>query len=185
MKYKLSLFLVLLSFFQTQAQSTGQDINNPLEKRNDLKLNILRAVSGAVEVSYDRNLNRKSSLGASVFIPFNQQNPSKDIDVNYFVTSYYRRYFGKKYASGFFIEGFGTLSSIDGKQLMDMDGNLTQKEGPDSIDFSLGLGFGSKWITKNGFVFEANVGLGRLLFNAKETDHDSVYRLGISIGRRF
>ncbi|WP_396590936.1 DUF3575 domain-containing protein [Allomuricauda sp. R78024] len=184
MKYSLLIVLMLLSFFTIQAQDTRSSIANPYEKQNDIKLNVLRAVSGAFEISYDRNLNKKSSLGGSVFVPFNQD-PSKDIDVNYFITSYYRWYFGKKYASGFFIEGFGTLSSIDGKQLTNTNGDFIQDEGSDSIDFAPGIGFGSKWVTKSGFVFEGNIGLGRLLFNAKETDHDSVYRLGLSVGYRF
>lgn len=176
---------MLFSFFTVSSQNKDQTLAAPYQKQNEIKLNVFRLFSNTLEIIYERNLNKKSSWGGTFFIPYTQEQSDKDIDVNYFITSYYRRYFGKKYASGFFIEGFGILSSIDGKQITDINGNLTQKEKPNVIDFSLGLGLGSKWVTKSGFVFEGNIGLGRLLFNAKETDHDSVYRLGLSIGYRF
>ncbi|WP_350285185.1 DUF3575 domain-containing protein [uncultured Croceitalea sp.] len=185
MKKSFLLVIVSLQFFTTQAQQKNRAAVDQAYKKNEIKFNVLRSLSGAFEVVYERSLNKRSSLGASVFVPYNQGKVTEDIDVNYFITSYYRRYFGKKYGSGFFLEGFGMLTSIDGKQLMDENGNLTPNEGPDVIDFAPGIGLGSKWVTKSGFVFEGNLGLGRLLFNAEKTDHDSVYRLGLSVGYRF
>lgn len=66
-----------------------------------------------------------------------------------------------------------------------MDGNLTLDEGPDVLDFSLGFGFGGKWVTKSGITFEVMVGLGLHLFNSDKTDHNSVNRRALSIGYRF
>jgi hypothetical protein len=40
-------------------------------------------------------------------------------------------------------------------------------------------------ITKKGFVVEANLGYGKLMFNADKTDHDVVAKYGLSIGYRF
>ena len=130
----------------------------------------------------ERNLNKKSSLGSTVLYAFNQK---YDEDVNFQITPFYRRYFGKKYASGFFVEGFGTFSSTDGKQLIDSNGNITLNEGPDVLDLSLGLSLGYKWITKSGIIFEALVGMGGNLFNADKTDHNVINRRAISIGYRF
>jgi hypothetical protein len=177
-----SLFLVivmLFSFFVVNAQND----NSENEKKNELKLNVLLPLTGALEGTYERNLNKKSSLGVSVFTVFN--NDKSNDDLNYSVSPYYRRYFGKKFASGFFAEGFGMLSSIDGKKIYDINDNSIFTEGSDVIDFSLGLGLGSKWVTKSGFIFEVNAGWGKLLFNADKTDHTQVVRLGFHLGYRF
>ena len=54
-------------------------------------------------------------------------------------------------------------------------------------DFALGFGIGGKWITKKGFLFEINSGIGRNLFNPKSRDNDYqiVGRGGITIGYRY
>jgi hypothetical protein len=144
---------------------------------------VLLPLTGAFEGTYERNLNKKSSLGVSVFTVYN--NEKSHDDLNYSVSPYYRRYFGKKFASGFFAEGFGMLSSIDGKKMYDIDDNSKFTEGADVIDISFGVGLGNKWVTKSGFIFEVNVGWGKLLFNADKTDHTQVARFGFQIGRRF
>ena len=52
-------------------------------------------------------------------------------------------------------------------------------------DFALGFGIGGKWITKKGFVFEINSGVGRNLFNSNDNDYQIVGRGGITLGYRF
>ncbi|MWB96306.1 DUF3575 domain-containing protein [Flavobacterium sp. GA093] len=179
MKKKYLIIAMLFSIFVVKAQ----DDHAENEKKNELKLNVLVPLSGAFEGTYERNLNKKSSVGVSVFTVFN--NDKSHDDLNYSVSPYYRRYFGKKFASGFFAEGFGMLSSIDGKKIYDINDNSVFTEGSDVIDFSLGLGLGSKWVTKSGFIFEINAGLGKLLFNADKTDHTQVARFGFHVGYRF
>jgi|GEM_PF-3986448 len=76
------------------------------------------------------------------------------------------------------------FTSIDGKKVYAAD-NVTFTEGKDVYDLALGAGFGWKVVTRKGFVFEANVGYGRLVFNAEKTDHNQVLKLGLSIGYRF
>lgn len=171
---------MLISLFVVQAQNENDSNRN--ENKNEIKLNVISPLLGGLEMSYERILNEKSGIGISALNVFSDENNE---DTNYMISTYYRRYFGKKYASGFFAEGFGMLSSIDGKQLTDIDGNLTLNEGSDVIDFSLGLGLGGKWVTKSGFIFEANLGWGKLLFNADKTDHDQVVRFGLNFGYRF
>lgn len=179
MKIPFLVIIMLFSIFVVNAQND----NSENEKKNELKLNVLLPLTGALEGTYERNLNKKSSLGVSVFTVFN--NDKSHDDLNYSVSTYYRRYFGKKFASGFFAEGFGMLSSIDGKKVYDTIDNSIFTEGSDVIDFSLGLGLGSKWVTKSGFIFEVNAGLGKLLFNADKTDHTQVARFGFHLGYRF
>ncbi|MBF4472044.1 DUF3575 domain-containing protein [Flavobacterium sp. HJJ] len=179
MKKKYLIIVMLFSVCAVNAQN-GNSTN---EKKNEVKLNVLLPLTGTLEGTYERNLNKKSSLGVSVFTVFD--NDKSEEDLNYSISPYYRRYFGKKFASGFFAEGFGMLSSIDGKKIYDTNDNSKFTEGSDVIDFSLGLGLGSKWVTKSGFIFEVNAGWGKLLFNAEKTDHTQVVRLGFNLGYRF
>ncbi|WP_238698601.1 hypothetical protein [Flavobacterium circumlabens] len=106
-------------------------------------------------------------------------------DLNYSVSPYYRRYFGKKYAAGFFVEGFGMLTSIDGKKIYNSDDHSIFTENPDVTDFALGAGLGWKWVSKGGFLIEANMGYGALLFNANKTDHNIVNKIMLNVGYRF
>lgn len=169
---------MLFSIFAVNAQND----NSEIERKNEVKLNVIALATGSIEGTYERNLNEKSSLGVSVLTVFNNHSEN---DLNYSLTPYYRRYFGKKFASGFFLEGFGMLSNIDGKKLYDSMDDSKFTEGSDVFDLSLGLGLGSKWVTKSGFIFEVNLGMGKLLFNANKTDHDHVARFGFHVGYRF
>ena len=182
MKRRFLIIILPLAFFSVKAQNQKDSTSKLFEKKNEVKLNAYFTALGAFEATYERNLNKKSSVGITGLYVFNQK---RDEDTNFLISPFYRRYFGKKYASGFFLEGFGTFGSTDGKQLTDMDGNLTLNEGPDVLDFSLGLGFGGKWVTKSGITFEVMVGLGLHLFNSNKTDHNSVNRRALSIGYRF
>ena len=179
MKKKLLQLIVLLAFYSVNAQSEANA--NPYQKNNEIKLNLLSPLSGAVEVGYERFLNKNSSLGISAFKVYEH---STNDDMNYYISPYYRYYFGKKYASGFFVEGFGMFTSIDGKKIYAAD-NVTFTEGKDVYDLALGAGLGWKLVTKKGFTFEANTAYGRLIFNANKTDHDQVLKLGVSVGYRF
>ena len=179
---KILIITMLFSLFKTNAQTENEIKGNQLESKNEIKLNAYFTSLGLFEMTYERSLNRKSSLGITGLYTFSKK---YDEDTNFLISPFYRRYFGKKYASGFFTEGFATIGSVDGKKLTDINGNLTLNEGPDVIDLSLGLSFGYKWITKNGITFEAIFGMGRNLFNADKTDHNIINRHAINIGYRF
>ncbi|MCT2406240.1 DUF3575 domain-containing protein [Chryseobacterium antibioticum] len=179
MKKSFLLLIILFAFYTVKAQNEND--SNPNQKKNEIKLNLISPLSGAFEVGFERHLNKNSSLGISAFIVYDH---TKDEDTNYYISPYYRYYFGKKYASGFFVEGFGAFTSIDGKKIYSAD-NLTFTENKDVYDVALGAGLGYKLVTKKGLVFEANAGYGKLLFNADKTDHGVVAKYGLSIGYRF
>lgn len=172
--------MILFAFYSVNAQTTKTN-EDPSERKNEIKLNLIAPLSGAVEAGFERYLNKNSSLGISVFMVYDN---TKEDDLNYFISPYYRYYFGKKYASGFFAEGFGMFTSIDGKKIYAAD-NIAFTEGKNVYDLALGAGLGWKLVTKKGFVFEANAAYGRLVFNADKTDHDQVIKLGLSMGYRF
>ncbi|WP_034044500.1 DUF3575 domain-containing protein [Wocania ichthyoenteri] len=182
MKKPFLIIAMLFSILSVNGQSQNKTISKSLENKNEIKLNVYSTSLGLFEGTYERNLNSKSSLGITGLYAFSQK---YDEDVNFQITPFYRRYFAQKYASGFFAEGFATIGSVDGKQLRDVNGNLTANEGSDVIDLSPGLSIGYKWVTKSGITFEALFGMGGNLFNADKTDHNIINRRAISIGYRF
>jgi hypothetical protein len=179
MKKTFLLVIMLFTFYSVKAQNETDA--NPYQKNNEVRLNLIAPLSGAVEVNFERHLNKNSSLGISAFFVYDD---TKEKDLNYYISPYYRYYFGKKYASGFFVEGFGMFTSIDGKKIYSAD-QLTFTENKNVYDAALGAGLGWKLVTKKGLVFEANAGYGKLLFNSDKTEHGVVAKYGLSIGYRF
>ncbi|WP_458008595.1 DUF3575 domain-containing protein [Flavobacterium sp. PL002] len=174
---------ILFSFFVAKAQNKNETILNPYEKKNEVILDLIApAFSGGINASYERYFNKKSSLGITFIYIFDN---TKEKDMNYSISPYYRRYFGKKYASGFFVEGFGMVMSIDGKKVYDTPEKLTFTENPNVINLSIGAGFGWKGVTKSGLTYGANLGWGKMLFNADKTDHTQVAKISLNVGYRF
>lgn len=182
MKNYIFLVALCVSFFSGKAQETQKISEN---KKHEVKLNALFMVVGAFEPSYEYLLNEESGIGISVFIPFDSD--IKD-DINYYISPYYRFYFGKKYAAGFFLEGFGMLNStnwIYGEVLGDFDPIFVVRE-ETVTDFALGIGLGGKWITRRGLLGEINFGIGRNLFSNNDNfDNEFVGKIGITVGYRF
>lgn len=166
-----ALFCSLLGF----SQETGET----KLKQNEIKLNGLYLVLGAFEGTYERILNDESAVGVSLFVPFDA-----DIneEVNYYISPYYRFYFGNEYAKGFFLEGFGMLNSTN-EYLYDFGSENSDKKSV--TDFALGIGLGGKWLTKRGLLGEINFGVGRNLFNGSNSDNEFIGKLGITVGYRF
>lgn len=149
--------------------------------KNELKGNALFLVLGAVEVTYEHLLNQDAGLGVSLFF-VNEE----DFEAELNITPYYRAYFGKKQAAGFFVEGFGMISSGKNGGYSGYDYNTSTSytvEGKKYTDFALGFGLGSKWVHKNGFLFEINAGIGRNLLS--DNSPEIVGRGGITLGYRF
>jgi hypothetical protein len=185
------IYLLCLAFILLCFKGFSQETNKTNSQNfNEIKLNALLLVTGAFDITYERTLNKKSGLGFTFFIPYDNE------DINYYIAPYYRHYFGKKYASGFFLEGFGMLNSqnidrLTGKtNTIDFLGILitTRESLPEKItDFGLGVGLGSKWVTRNGIIFEFNFGVGRNLFQDYNTTKSSaiIGKAAISIGFGF
>lgn len=159
--------------------SYGQETKK--ENFHEVKLNGLMLVVGGFEATYERTINEESAFGISALIPYD----TEDISLNYYVSPYYRVYFGKKYAAGFFLEGFGMLSSEDTLSSISVIGNTVVGNTEAVTDFAVGIGVGGKWVTNKGFVAELNLGIGRNLFNADRTGSEAVGKVGITIGYRF
>lgn len=175
-KYILFVFcnILILPVF-----SQDLDENNTQQKDyNEIKLNALMLIAGSFEVGYERTINEESAFGIQVFVPFDSE--VKD-NIEYYISPYYRFYFGKKYAAGFFLEGFGMLNSTDRSEYLPI---FSTPERNYVTDFALGIGLGGKWLTKSGWIGELNLGVGRNLFNPNLGD-DFVAKIGVTLGRRF
>ena len=174
--------LMLFAVMASHAQNDSIPKNN--FGKNEVKVNAVFLLLGAFEGSYERNLSESSSVGMSFLIPFGYNNV--DTNLNYYVSPYYRMFFGQKYAAGFFLEGFGMLNSTNEEYYVNSgQGNYNIIE-KDFTDFALGIGLGGKWMTRGGFVFEVNGGFGRNLFNAND-DEGVIFvgKFGFNLGYRF
>lgn len=180
--------VILLVAFLSFSIGFSQKKEEQNFKKNELKINALFLVLGAGEFSYERLINDESGVGASLFFSLD-----KDINTKIQFAPYYRFYFGKKTAAGFFVEGFGMLNVYQDQDkyfyYYDYDYSFEQVyvRGEKATDFAFGFGLGGKWITKRGITFELHTGVGRNLFNDKNDDNDNkiVGRGGITVGYRF
>lgn len=179
MKKTLLCSLALLFCYATSFSQNETEPSTSTQNFNELKLNGLYLVLGAFDVTYERTINEESAFGLNVFLPFDDD---VNDDINYYISPYYRFYFGNKYAAGFFVEGFGMLNSTNEYNYL-IGSNTSRKE--NITDFALGIGLGGKWITKSGFIGELNLGFGRNLFNNDRYDYEIIGKVGITIGYRF
>ncbi|MCZ4222734.1 hypothetical protein [Pedobacter rhodius] len=154
---------------------------------NEIRINLLYTVIGIPEVTYERLLEDNMGVGISVAVRLTDENVFGS-RFNYIITPHYRLYFGSKKANGFFIEGNAGVVSYKESDYS----SLAYTSYPPNFDYSvfdknytkLGLGVagGAKFLTRNGFLGEAYLGLGRV-FGSQSID---VYpRFGLSIGKRF
>lgn len=184
MKKTFLILLVLLGSLNGFAQEDELANDDPI-RSNEVKINALFLVVGAFDVTYERLLNQESGVGLNVFIPYDSD--IKD-NINYFISPYYRLYFGNKYASGFFLEGFGMLNSVNNERYSTLEGFdpvfdnriVTETE----TNFALGIATGGKWYTNSGFVGEVSIGFGRNILSS-DYDNDFVGKLAITVGYRF
>ncbi|MBO6605593.1 DUF3575 domain-containing protein [Psychroserpens sp.] len=179
-KFILSICFLAITI-QAMAQSDTNSDSSP-ERSNELKINALFMVIGAFDITYERILNDESAVGLEVFLPFDDD--LRD-DIKYYISPYYRMYFGKKRAAGFFLEGFGMLNrTVVSETFLDGLIFIDPVDVVEETNFALGIGVGGKWITNNNFVGELSVGVGRNILSS-DYDNDFVGKVGITIGYRF
>ncbi|CAL2093097.1 hypothetical protein [Tenacibaculum sp. 190524A05c] len=177
------LFLSLVSIY-SMANAQEEKLSE-IKGNNELKINGLYLVAGAAEITYERILSNETALGLSVAFDIDNDN-----FYNFAAFPYYRFYFGKKRAGGFFVEGNGAVLVDEfGKDItLTTNGNngviTITDAGEVETKFGLGIGIGGKFLSKNGWIGELSLGVGRVL--GIENDASKVYsRGGITIGKRF
>lgn len=177
---------IVLALCSLPLLSFGQNSTPAKSGKDEFKINALFLVLGAFDVGYERVLNEESAIGVSLFVPI-----TNDFDQKFMLTPYYRYYFGEDPATGFYLEGFGSLNSVEDSIYDYNSPTLTNYYSYKDVtvtDFAFGLGLGGKWISKKGVTLEINAGLGRNLFsnyNNYDRDYEFIGRAGVSVGYRF
>lgn len=184
------LALILLGVTGINAQSSESESTS--ERKNEIMLSPIELIAyPLLNISYERLINEKSGVGINGMFYFGTND---NIDETGFtqVSPYYRMYFGKKYAAGFFVEGFVPITSTK-------DTYSRYSEGPYFNSYSeevtrttvgIGIGFGGKWITRNNIIFEVSAGLARRFGDTKKEinyyDSNNLTGRGmLGIGYRF
>lgn len=180
----LVLFLFLSIILVNAQESESQET---ILKQNELKINMSNLIGFKwADFTYERILNEESSLGIGALFTLDPNNDDGLDEYRTFsITPYYRHFFSRKYAEGFFVETFGMLHSGEDEiyhfdEISDPNGSY---RGEKYTDFAVGISVGGKFVTKRGFIAEVYAGIGRDLLG--QSDIEIVGRGGVSIGFRF
>lgn len=185
MATKFSKFFMAFSLLISLATSAQQNNMDGDSAKNEIKLNASNLIAFSfLDGSYEYLINEESSFGIGILASFSD-NEINDEYRTFSLTPYYRQYFSKGYAKGFFVEGFGMLNTGEDDFFDFNEVTQTGTERTETYtDFALGISLGGKFVTKRGFVAEVYGGIGRnLLGNSSFTE--IVGRGGISLGYRF
>lgn len=165
----------------------AQNAADPEIDRDEVKLNLFNlVVFKYLDGSYERVIDEESSFGVAALVNLGDDFDTFDYLREFSITPYYRRYFSKGYAKGFFVEGFGMLNQSSDKFSSSFD-EFRQPNGfaiEKFTDLAIGVSLGGKFISKRGFVAEVYGGIDRNLVNS-DNPVEVVGRGGISLGFRF
>ncbi|MEN8124730.1 MAG: DUF3575 domain-containing protein [Bacteroidota bacterium] len=182
--------LIIISLLLMSINSFAQeDITK--EKLHELKLNALNTlIFKSLDASYEYLINKESSAGISIMVNLNDLNTDGPYyNETFAITPYYRHFFSRKYASGFFMEGFGMYNVQEDHYYYDYNSDMIEGQSNannKSNNFALGISLGAKFVSEKGFAFEFFAGIGRNLFTSDSDDNfEFVPRLGTSFGYRF
>ncbi|GGD51875.1 DUF3575 domain-containing protein [Muriicola marianensis] len=155
--------------------------------QNELKLNVFNLIAFKFgDITYEAIINEETSFGVGLLFRIGEYDEDIGYDRSFSLTPFYRKYFSKGYASGFFVEGFAMLNSGNEDVYAEFDeqtGNLIRSD-EKYTDFALGVSIGGKFISKRGFLAEVYGGIGRNFLNS-DFAPEVVPRGGISLGFRF
>ncbi len=186
---KLILIPLLLLSVYSFSQETEQK-----KKSHEFKLNAFNTlIFKSLEGSYEYLINKESSVGISMMVNLNDEfNEGPEYAETFAITPFYRRFFSRKYAWGFFMEAFGMYNKQqDDYYEYDYSSSVDDSYRTNSVDeetnnFALGISIGGKFVSQNGFAFEFYGGVGRNLFTSDSRyNYEFVPRLGVSFGYRF
>ena len=176
------LFILFSTVLSTSLYAQEDiELNNP---KHEIKLNMTNIIAFKwFDVGYEYILNEESSIGVGTLISLDpNDNTGLDEYRTFSLTPYYRHFFSRKYAQGFFVEAFTMLHSGKEDIYYDNIDDSYKVEG-NYTDLAIGVSAGGKFITKRGFIAEIYLGLGRDMLG--QSDIEVVGRGGIALGFRF
>lgn len=183
--YTLTIFIFLsfCGFAQKDSIKVARKTTTLAEDgKNEIKINLFTTILGLGEINYERLLNDNSGVGLAFNFAIDD-----NIDMRLAFIPHYRAYFGGKKANGFFIEANAAVISMRESIYTyynngNMNGNFyTTVENKNKSNFGLGAAAGGKFLTKNGLLGEAYLGIGRQF----GSNGEFYPRVGISLGKRF
>lgn len=187
---KLILIPLLLLTLHSFSQKTEEK-----KKSHEVKLNVFNTlIFKSLEGSYEYLINKESSVGISLMVNLNDEyNEGPEYFETFAITPFYRRYFSRKYAWGFFMEGFGMYNRQQNDYYEYDDPGYdsyyefnTTVVDEETNNFALGISIGGKFVSQKGFAFEFYGGVGRNLFTSDSRyNYEFVPRFGVSFGYRF
>ncbi|WP_037324406.1 hypothetical protein [Salinimicrobium terrae] len=208
----LSLFLILTAL-PSIAQETGFEefsedtlvVEPQLQEeitfrrdtlKSEVHLNVLNLlVFGALDVGYERLINDHTSAGVEIFSKVFNKNKGEDTDLSKIYAKDFSitgklKYFPQenKTAWGYYAQVFGMFSNGSNEVNMEFPNSETgvpeEKEvDMEYTDLAFGIGVGSKWVSKQGFLADVSFGIGRNLFD--KYSPDIVILPSVLIGYRF
>ncbi len=154
-KKMFTAYVVMACFIHLRAQETYEEGI----KRNDAMISPIELIATPMlNISYERLLNEKSGVGINGIFYFRNDSDDSHEDSKFSqVSAYYRMYFGRKYAAGFFVEGFIPVTMTTDIRYYSSKYDDNRR----STTIGAGVGFGGKWVVKRNFVFEASMGIAR------------------------
>lgn len=175
-----------LSIISTLFLSAQESENSNSTRQNDIMLSPIELIAGpALNISYERLLNKDSGIGINGVFLFSDNEDNSNLKSQ--ISPYYRMYFGKKYAAGFFVEAFVPITTT-----YDTDNIIfTNQNGfydysynkKNNTTIGAGIGFGGKWVARKNIIFEVSGGVARRF---GEGNYDKVTGKGmLGIGYRF
>lgn len=187
------LFLFLISFQLIQAQDT---IPNSLlfQKKNELRVDILAVAFSRLNVTYERFLNRKISIGITGIFS-NSKKAKDDFDegninsfTKYELIPFARYNLSQGQRSFYFAEVFANVNGGDFREIALLtdaaNNNYYAVSKSNYSDLGMGAAVGYKYYIKDQFGIELLVGFGSNLFN-KDKSPDILSRVGFSTSYRF
>ncbi len=186
---KLILIPLLLLTIHSFSQETVEK-----KKSHEVKLNAFNTlIFKSLEGSYEYLINKESSVGISIMVNLNDEYyEGGQYNEEFALTPFYRRYFSRKYAWGFFMEAFGMYNKQQNNYyeydyVDPVDGSYSYNTiDEETNNFALGIALGGKFVSQKGFAFEFFGGVGRNLFTSDSRyNYEFVPRLGVSFGYRF
>lgn len=156
-------FLFVMALFAAALNLQAQETADGSVRQNDILVSPIELIAiPMLNISYERLLNENSGIGINGMFYFGND-ADDDYRLNQ-ISPYYRMYFGRKYASGFFVEGFVpiTMTKDTYYDFYAGPGYISQQPREENnTTIGIGIGFGGKWVARKNVVFEASTGIAR------------------------
>lgn len=187
MKKIITLLMVLIGV-SVVGQTTTSGGLNTYEKTNsklhEVSINAPLLLLGNLQLTYENIFSERFTFGGTLSLPFDDYVPWR---LNHSATVFSRYYFGEKYASGFFVEGFVTYNNFEYRFEQVVNFQLVRRS-KNEPNIGTGFSFGKKIYYHGGFTIDI---FGGIAYNLIKTDdkYDKNFtfipRGGLYLGYRF